>query len=143
LTTTTTTTRVDEKMSENTTRMRKRGKMKGGGGGWPDWAMMAMVLAFSMVSADDECINPGTTWQNGLGGENQSFGALKELVRNLRNSNDSPRFVVVVSQLVGPVHGVPRAPASRREVPLAAPAASGHPSSGGLHERLEVWCAKL
>ena len=102
--------------------------------------MMTMVLAYSMVSAADECINPGTTRQNGLGGENQSFGPFKELVRNLRNSNDSPRFVVVVSQLVGPVPRVPRAPAGRREVPLAAPAAGSHPSSGGLHEHLEVWC---
>ena len=88
---------------------------------------------------DDECINPSTTWQR----INRS-GLSKELVRDLRNSNDSPRFVVVVSQLVGPVPGVPRAPAGRREVPLAAPAAGGHPSSGGLHERLEVgWVREI
>ena len=110
--------------------MRERAKMKGGGGGWPDWAMMTMVLAFSIASADDECINPGTTWQNGLGGANQSFGVFKERVRNLRNSNDSPLFVVVVSQLVGPVHGVPRAPAVRREVPPAAPCGRRPPVSG-------------
>lgn len=83
--------------------------------------MMTMVLAYSMVSAADECINPGTTWQNGLGGENQSFGAFKELVRNLRNSNDSPRFVVVMSQLVGLSPGCrvhPRAAARCRWPPL-------------------------
>lgn len=57
---------------------------------------------------------------NRLGGENQSLGVCKELVRNLRNFNDSPRGVVVVSELVGPVHGVPRAPAGRREVTRAA-----------------------